>query len=186
MGEEDQRDLRGRERAHNSLEGFFAPRRVDYPVALPTYSLDDVVPPRDEQYVDTGPFAWMIVGHVMWATGLAIIALRGAGTEWFALAAAHLVALILVVVAWASRARWIAVARAVAWVSTPLFGVPVTVLGAEAPDVLSFLNEYLASFRTTPAPGVVPSFLVLNVLLSLPTFGAFGASVIYAHSLRHG
>jgi hypothetical protein len=126
----------------------------------------------------------MIVGHVMWATGLAIIALKGVGAEWFALAAAHLVALILVAVVGASRARRIAVARAVAWVSTPLFGVPLVFLGTEVPGVLNFLNEYLAPFRTTPAPGVAPSFLVLNVLLALPTFGVFGASVFYARSLR--
>ncbi len=36
-----------------------------------SYSLDDVLPPREAQYIDGSPAAWMIAGHATWVFVLA-------------------------------------------------------------------------------------------------------------------
>lgn len=150
-----------------------------------SYSLDDIVPARTAQCIEGGSVAWMTVGHSLWVVGSALAGCVGAGDWWFALAGVHLVALILLAVAWASRASSLAAARAVAWVSTPLLGIAAALLViAFVSSVWSLVTYEDPEFEATLAPAFGVLILVAILILSVPVIGAFLASVSHARSLR--
>jgi hypothetical protein len=134
----------------------------------------------------------MIVGHVIWVVVPALIGVMGTGVGWLplVLALALFVALVLVVVAWASRTSSIAAARAVAWVSTPLLGIAVGLLAIAYVGGAILLTDVRTVVTATVSPAFGVSMLVFVVVplvvVSVPTIGAFLAAVSHARSLRGG
>jgi hypothetical protein len=150
-----------------------------------SYSLDDVLPPRKAQYIDGNPVAWMTVGHSLWVVGSALAGCVGAGGWWFALAGVHLLALIVIAGAWASRVSSLVAARAVAWVSTPLLGSAAALLIiAFVGSVWSLVTYEDPEFEASFAPIFAGLSLVAILILSVPVVGAFLASVSHAHRVR--
>jgi lysylphosphatidylglycerol synthetase-like protein (DUF2156 family) len=194
MGEDDQRDSFGGDRPPKLFGGIPSQRQTEYLAARPAYSLDRVLPPRKAQYIDGSPVAWMISGHAIWAVLLSWFAWGSSGFPWLVLALAlalvlgHIVALVLVVVAWTSRARSVRAARTVAWVSTPLLATSVALLAVLwTVGALVLADDYiLAMGLASPVLGVEFLGLVIVplVLLSVATVGAFDASVSHARGLR--
>lgn len=127
---------------------------------------------------------WLLLAHELWALGLAALALMGAGAGWFALAAAHAVAFVLVLTSRSSRYGSVVAARAVPWVSLPLLGAHLVVLVALMPRCLIWFNQAFDPFRTEPAIDVGPSVAILDLVLSIPTTGAFVAALICARGIR--
>ena len=159
-----------------------------------SYSLNDVLPPRTAQYIDGSPVAWMISGHAIWAVLLSWFAWGSSGFPSLALALAlalvlgHIVALVLVVVAWTSRAKSVRAARTVAGVSTLLLATSVALLAVLwAIGVIALTDDYIVMMAwASPVLGVEFLGLVIVplVVLSVATVGAFLASVSHARSLR--
>jgi hypothetical protein len=159
-----------------------------------SYSLDDVLPPRKAQHIDGGPVAWMMFGHAIWAVLLSWLAWGSSGFPLLVLALAlalvlgHVVALVLVVVAWTSRARSVRASRTVAKVSTFLLATSVALLAVLwAIGVIVLTDDYIMMMAwASPVLGVEFLGLVIVplVLLSVATVGAFLAAVSHARSLR--
>lgn len=185
MGDDGLRDQLGDEQAPNPIEGTLAQRHAEYLAALTPSAIQLGYRSRKPRYIDDSSVAWMIVAHAMWIIAPALIGGSTGVPGWFAVASAHLVALFLVVAAWAKRARSVAAARAVAWGSTPLLGACLALLPtAFYGGVVAAMTDESNRFEAFNAPIIAFFAVVVVVALSVPTIGAFLAAVSHARSLR--
>jgi hypothetical protein len=150
-----------------------------------SYSLDDVVLPREARSVKGGRVLWIAAGHATWVIVFAALgSTAGVSRLLPAGAVAQLAGLVLVVVAWVRRLRSEGVARAVAWVSTILLGSAVACVGfAMVVTISASFGHYDEAIAKLVAV-FVPALFALEVLVAVPTIGGFVAAIGVARDLR--